>query len=120
LGNAWLLEVYPGGNVYADEGMVSVFLVNLSEKSIHVEFGFSVKDCVDIEEETRNFEPRNGHHGWGDADYVLRSKLMDSLVVWALVIEVHLNLKLIDPTKTSTPFIPEKPNLQHNSRHVHE
>jgi hypothetical protein len=59
LGNQWLLAIYPGGNEHADEGMVSLFLWNMSEKSIDIDFGSVttiergvVTDCT----ERRRFE----------------------------------------------------------------
>ncbi len=86
LGNEWQLEVFPGGYEDADEGMVSVYLRNVSEKSIKVEFGFSVEDCVDIDR-PKIFLPNNffrpvGSKGsaFGYTHYELRSKIMDSLV----------------------------------------
>jgi hypothetical protein len=43
LGNEWRLEIFPGGKELAEDGMVSVYLCNESEKSINAEFGFCVK-----------------------------------------------------------------------------
>ena len=47
LGNKWQLDVWPGGNDDADDGVVSVYLCNMSERSINVEFCLCVKDCVE-------------------------------------------------------------------------
>ncbi|KAL7523758.1 hypothetical protein ACHAXR_000315 [Thalassiosira sp. AJA248-18] len=42
-GHQWCLGINPGGCAFSDEGMVSVYLRNISEESIEVEFGFVVK-----------------------------------------------------------------------------
>ena len=44
LGNQWRLKFYPGGDLTADEGMVSLYLYNMSDKAIEIEYGFSVND----------------------------------------------------------------------------
>ncbi|KAL3762576.1 hypothetical protein ACHAW5_003114 [Stephanodiscus triporus] len=91
--------------------MVSVYLCNESEKRINVEFGFSVKDCVDFEANAGIFDPvgsAENTDSWGAKDFALRSKIMENLVDGALVIEVHI--KLVDPTKIPPPFIPENPS----------
>jgi hypothetical protein len=109
LGHEWHLEVYPGGLESADEGMVSVLLYNVSNKSINVELGFSVKDCVNIKTTQKIFHALGGGiNAWGPKNFALRSKIMESLVDGALVVEVHL--KLVDPTLPPPPFIPENPS----------
>jgi hypothetical protein len=44
LGNPWYLELHPGGDEGAAEGMVSIYLCNMSNKAIDIDFGFSVND----------------------------------------------------------------------------
>ena len=44
LGHLWRLEVYPGGEARAGDGMVGVFLHNQSSKEIKINFGVCVKD----------------------------------------------------------------------------
>jgi hypothetical protein len=109
-GNEWQLVMYPGGHERADEGMVSVYLVNMSSKSINVEYGFSVKDCVKTKMRPCNFDPVGSTSGCEARNYVLRSEIMDSLVDGALVIEVQM--KLINPTQIHQPFIPENPSCK--------
>jgi hypothetical protein len=111
-GNEWKLLICPGGHQCADEGMVSVFLYNMSSKSINVEIGLSVKGCVNMQMQQHIFLPvGTANSAWGYTNYVLRSKIMDSLVDGALVIEV--NLKHINPpTPIHPPFIPENPSCK--------
>lgn len=100
LGNNWYLQIYPGGEADAEEGMVSVFLWNMStKKRVNICFGFSVEDCIEYKMDD------DGDHSWGEINFAMRSKVIDSLVDGALVIEVHM--KLVDRTK---PFIPENPS----------
>jgi hypothetical protein len=83
----------------------------MSEKSIRVEYGLCVKGCVDNQEDACTFDHMDvpgGHSCWRYECFAERSKLMDSLVDGALVIEVKM--KLADPTKTPPPFIPENPS----------
>ncbi|KAL7526436.1 hypothetical protein ACHAXR_001488, partial [Thalassiosira sp. AJA248-18] len=42
-GRQWTLRIYPGGRTDSDDGVVSVYLRNMSEESIEVEYGFTVK-----------------------------------------------------------------------------
>jgi hypothetical protein len=44
LGNQWSLEMYPGGRANADEGMVTLYLNNRSNKAIEIDYGFSIND----------------------------------------------------------------------------
>ena len=44
LGNEWRLAIYPGGDDDADEGMVTLYLFNESDKAIEIDYGFSVND----------------------------------------------------------------------------
>ena len=43
-GRQWCLRVYPGGRTDSDDGVVSISLRNMSNQSIKVQFGFSVKN----------------------------------------------------------------------------
>jgi hypothetical protein len=110
LGHEWRLELHPGGHENSDEGMVSVYLFKEPEKSINIEYCICVKDCVDHKMIPSIFDPLGGEGGssWGYQNYALRSKIMDSLVDGALVIEVRM--KLVDSTPKFPPFIPENPS----------
>jgi len=98
-GNQWCVRIFPGGCANAAEGMVSLFLYNMSNKAIEIDFGFSVNDrngnlVAYIRTSTpENFDPvGTATNARGYTDYEKRSKLFNSLVDGALVIEVHMKL----------------------------
>ena len=119
LGNPWRLELLQSGNnANAVEGMVSIFLRNMSNRAIDVDFGVGVNDgfgkqvAYERAATPRNFAPVGGDDGddhcWGFFNFAKRSKLMSSLVDGTLVIEVRMRLSV--PTKSvHPPFIPENP-----------
>jgi len=110
LGNEWQLDICPGGDARADEGMVSIFLFNMSNKSVNIKYGFSAKDCADKNMKPCILKPiGEDGNSWGTPNFAERSQIMDSLVDGALVIEVYM--KLVDPTKIPPPFIPENPSV---------
>ena len=89
------------------------------QKNIHVEFGFRVKDCLDLEPERRifDFQPVwTEGDCWESSDFELCSKIIDYLVDGALVIKVRL--KLVDPLKYLYLSFQRKPIVQYYSRHV--
>ena len=112
LGNQWCLKLCPGGDASSAEGMVSVDLYNNSNKAIEIDFGFSVNDgngnLVAYKRTTtpNNFDPMDDADGsnWGYEHFAKRSKLLNSLVDGALVIQVHM--KVVSPP----PFLPENPS----------
>ena len=110
LGIEWLLRIYPW-DTRTDEMMVSASLRNLSERNIHIDYSFSVKGHAGGEVYTSLFKGKKYcDNSWGD-DIGMRSKIVQTLVDGALVIEVCM--KLADKTqKTHTPFIPENPSCK--------
>ena len=44
LGNPWCLKLFPGGRNRSEMGWVAISLFNCSNKSIHMNVGFSIKD----------------------------------------------------------------------------
>ena len=118
LGNQWRMELFPGGDEDAAEGMTSPFLRNMSSKSIEIDYGFSVNDgrgkrvAYKRSATSCNFAPEGDDDGddhcWGCFNFAKRSKLMSSLVNGTLVIEVHIRLAK-PTTSVSPPFIPENP-----------
>ena len=85
--------------------MMCVSLSNMTKKNIFNEVGFIVNNS-----KVKKMTPKifgNGTPAWGLADFELRSKIIDSLVDGALVIEVHM--KRLDPTEPTPPFIPDNP-----------
>jgi len=114
LGNQWRVELSPGGHASAVEGRVSLYLSNMSDKAIDIQFGFSVNDengkqvYVERSATPHNFAPVGYRSSLGFTNFAKRSKLMRSLVKGTLIIEVHM--KLAKPTKSvPPPFIPENP-----------
>ena len=116
LGNQWCLKIYPGGDEGAAEGMVTLRLVNNSNKAIDAEYGFSVNDgngkqvVYKQSPGPRNFASvGNRSSCWGWGNFASRSDLFSSLVDGTLVIEVRM--KLTKPADSvPQPFIPENPS----------
>jgi len=110
LGHQWTLKIYPGGNASSDEGMVGLFLCNMSNKRIKIDYGFSVKysngnEAVHKAFKGIKFAARSNN---GKVNFTRHSKILDRLVEGSLVIEVHM--KLAEPAETiPSPFIPENP-----------
>jgi hypothetical protein len=72
LGNPWRLDIYPGGDFIAANGMVSLYLYNMSNKAIEIDFGFSVnvgngkQVAYKRSDVSRNFDPEGGDDTtWG-------------------------------------------------------
>ena len=116
LGHEWTLYIYPGGKEVSREGYVAIALANASNKSIKIEYGFSVKDAAG--KEVVHHEPSTscefvafgsgGSNGRLNPNFAKRSKLMKTLVNGTLVIEVRI--RLVDNTiKSTPPFIPQNP-----------
>jgi hypothetical protein len=118
LGNPWRLELLPGGEEDAAEGMISLYLSNMSDKAIDIQFGFSVNDengkqvYVERSATPHNFAPVGDDGDYrGFTDFASRTKLMRSLVDGTLVIEVRMRLTV--PKKSvPPPFIPENPVIE--------
>ena len=95
LGNQWCLELYPDG--YAEEGKVSLFLWNKSNKSTEIDLGFSVNDGNEkqvIYERSagpQHFAPVGTINSAMIYNVATRSDVISSLVNGALVIAVHIN-----------------------------
>jgi hypothetical protein len=121
LGNEWLMWIFPGGHEDAAEGMVSLYLHNRSDKSMDIDFAFSVNDGNGKQVAYKrsatpcNFEPEGTFNPEGVAtnnggflNFATRLSLLSSLINGTLVIVVHM--KLATPTKSvPPPFIPENP-----------
>jgi hypothetical protein len=113
LGNQWSLAIYPGGDTNADEGMVSIYLNNMSDKSLEIDFDFSVNgengnqmayepvgDDDDDMTASDYFKPFGG---MGYNNFASRSNLLNFLVDGALVVKVNMNVASL------RSFIPENP-----------
>jgi hypothetical protein len=124
LGNQLRLEIFPGGRFDAEEGMVSLYLHNMSDKAIDIIFGFSVIDGIGKQVEHKRpaipqrFDPvGTDTNRWGFRNFGTRLTLLSSLVNGTLVIEVHM--RLAAPTKSVPPiFIPENPFAKNIQRMI--
>jgi hypothetical protein len=130
LGNVWRVRVFPGGSANAVEGRVTLYLYNMSNKAIEVDYGFSVNDGIGKQvaykrsANPRNFEPVGTVNpegirlnGCGFINFATRLSLLSSLVNGTLIIEVHM--RLAKPTKSVPPiFIPENPFVKNIQRMI--
>ena len=113
LGHQWVLKLYPGGAYDSTEGFVAVELVNVSDKSIKVQYGYSVRNADDKEvvHDTTDIDEFGASGGddnaWFLNNFAKRSTLMESLVEGSLVIEVRM--KCMSTDKSITRFIPTNP-----------
>ena len=124
LGNQWCMRLYPGGYEVAAEDKTSLFLCNMSDKAIDIDYGFSVNDengkqvVYERSATLRNFTPLgtvDNARGW--PNFATRTTLLSSLVNGTLVIKVCL--RLAKPTKfVSPPFIPENPFAKNIQRMI--
>ena len=120
-GHQWHLKLYPGGTTDSEDGMVSIFLHNLSNKSIKVQYGLHVKNkgfmtgwSGFISKDEGNEFAGNGtgdedngvFSGWGRANFHQRTQIIDALVDGTFIMEVRM--RNVGETTTS-PFIPVNP-----------
>ena len=114
-GNPWSLQLYPGGR-NDRTGLVGMYVVNRSNKSFEMQFGFSIKDgtgkpTVSLQSPPAyvTFGPMGSLNcGRGFPNFADRSTIIDSLVDGTLVVEVHM--KPHEPINATLPqFIPENP-----------
>ena len=121
LGHQWTLVLVPGGEednliLPGDvEEMVEVYLLNVSDESIKIEYGYSVKDAAG--KEVVHKKPKTvefaawlnsgGNNMRGYKHFAKRSKMMKSLVNGSLVIEVRM--RIVDTNKSAPQFIPTNP-----------
>ena len=117
-GHQWVLKLYPGGHPMSPEGYVAIGLANMSNKSIKIRFGYSVRNVfrnvfgkeMVYGEESREFAeagyqpPRPSSWSF---DLAPRPILMDALVDGSLLIEVRM--KCMSTDKSITQFIPTNP-----------
>jgi len=109
-GHQLALRLYPGGSNTSSEGFVAVQLVNKSNTSIKIQYGYSVRDANGKEVvhkayvDNREFGPSNARCF---KNFSKRSTIMNSLVGGSLVIE--LRMKTVSTDKSITQFIPSNP-----------
>lgn len=113
-GHKWSLAIFPGGDTDSRDGMVGVFLVNMSEEIIEVEYGFNLKTSADgymsncVGKIYKEQFPEN-HTIAGDPNFAKRTDILSELVAGALIIELRMRRTDLSPPTTPVPFIPENP-----------
>ena len=116
LGHRWRLRVYPGGHDGSDDGGVAVYLQNMSDETIEIEYFFSIRDATGKEVSSDEsgsavFAPRDSeakNNSWGSRNFVKRSTLVKALENGTLTIEVRM--REYNETNTwVTPYVPKNP-----------
>ena len=113
-GHQWRVVLYPGGNEESNDRYVALGLSNMSNQSIKLQFGYTVRDAAGKEivyDEPSTIEfgtPDDvAANGWGIKNFARRSTLLDALIEGGtLIIEVRMRLKAIEVHKQ---FIPKNP-----------
>ena len=114
-GHQWCLKLYPGGGSTSEDGMVGIFLHNLSTRSITLQYGYSfknerhklIKDYF-TKKEGSEFTARGSNSNRGRSNFCERNTIIDSLIYGTLIIEVRM--RQIVGTDICSPFIPENPH----------
>ena len=120
----WLVQLFPGGDADAEDGMVSVYLSHLSDNEVTVYFDMVIRDGEgNIIEETRwtlshtfdtsdTFDTKTirgwNNDSWGRDNFIERSVLLKpgNLSNGTLTIEVQMKL---DESKSQLNFVPKNP-----------
>jgi len=104
LGHQWCLIIYPDGDEDSDDGMVAVYLCNMStDEHPVIDFFFTVRDLAG--KEVAHFAPKGERN---NSNFAKRSTIMAALVEGTLAIEVRM--RHMDQSNTSAiPFIPKNP-----------
>jgi hypothetical protein len=120
LGNQWCLAITPGGEEDAEEGMVSLYLQNMSDKAIDIDFAFSVNDengkqvAYKYSNGSEHFDPVDVSTTGGDDDDDASSGGFTNFTKrGTLAIEVRMRLSVPRSVPTNPvppPFIPENPS----------
>ena len=122
-GHQLTLRLYPDGSDHMnpEEDMASIELVNKSESSIDMWFGYNVRDAKGKEVEGCSdrlelFKANSGN-AWGrrdahgDSNFAERSTLMGSLINGTLVIEVRMKLEQCE-TISTPQHVPANPIMK--------
>jgi len=116
LGHQWRLDIFPSGYGISDEGYVDVELVNRSNTSIKIEYGYSVRNADGKEHVHYKSIHEFGAHGSGRSsgrctvNFAKRTKLIELLESGSLIIEVRMKATTNTTTnKSMIQFIPTNP-----------
>jgi hypothetical protein len=113
LGNQWCVRISNGA-----EGMTSLFLQNMSDKVIDIDFGFGFIDDNGKQvgykrsyTPVQNFVPMGGDGDHWGFEVATRSKLWSYLMDGTGTLVIEVRMKLANPTvSVPPPFIPENPS----------
>ena len=120
LQNRWTVQIFPGGHEESEEIFTAVYLHNMSDKSIDVEFNLTVEDpnppgediIDDYDHEISTFAPGGtdaeeevNDSTWGNGKFSKREKLLNYLVDGTLIVKVHMGTT----TNIATQFISRNP-----------
>ncbi|EJK47487.1 hypothetical protein THAOC_33785 [Thalassiosira oceanica] len=96
----------------SSDGYVALFLQNVTEEAVKIEFNFIVKHPNGREDVSVGVDKVvKFSKGVGYDDFALRSTLLDYLVDGAMIVEVHMRTTN-KPLHQSSSFVPENPFLR--------
>ena len=109
-GFQWVFRVYPGGRANSDEGNIAIGLCNMSNTSIKLHYGFSVRNRDGEEVVNRKLTTKefSGAQFLYRKNFAKRSTIMDILVDGSFVIEIRMKCMSTD-NKSIAQFIPTNP-----------
>ena len=113
-GHQWKVKLYPGGDEHTEEGYNAVDLINMSNTSIKIQWGMSVRNAngkeeIHVKPTADEFDAFGSqtNNTWGVVNFAKRSNTMESLVNGSLIIEVRMNLP--STGINTTQFTPTNP-----------
>ena len=115
-GHQWKADLFPGGDEGSDDGFISIYLCNMSNKPIKIQYGYSIKDAdgKEVVHRTKTNKFGGADYGegdvgncWGTQNFCSRSTIMDALIEGTLIFEFRL--KLSEASTLSSQFIPKNP-----------
>ena len=115
-GHQWVLKLYSGGKEDSDEGFVALRLVNRSNESIKIQYGYSARGSYGLEMVNHVNPVVNEFSAQSSIrdtpNFAERSELLDVLVDGSLVITVKMKLDStpqLSTDKSISQFIPTNP-----------
>ena len=109
-GHKWKLRLFSGGRSGSRDGCAALFMFNMSNAGIKIQFGCSIRDAAGKEVVYHESKPKNVFDGVdsgrGHSNFAKLSVIMDALAKGSLIVEVRM--KLIEST-LATQFIPKNP-----------
>ena len=109
-------DLFPGGDEGSDDGFICIYLCNMTNKPIKIQYGYSIKDAdgKEVVHRTKTNKFGGADYGegdvgncWGTQNFCSRSTIMDALIEGTLIFEFRL--KLSEASTLSSQFIPKNP-----------